>query len=243
MGKEKTLLMKKKALVVHSGGMDSSLCLALAVKEFGAENVLSLSFSYQQRHSVELTRAKEISTHFKVDHVELNVDCLSQITDSALIGNKETIKHESGKAPNTLVVGRNGLMARLAGIHAHSLGAKYIYLGVMELEGANSGYRDCSRAYMDLVQAALRLDFADDKFGIRTPLALMTKQETMELGFKLGVLPYLLETTITCYEGLEKEGCMKCPACKLRNAGLKTFSLEHPDLKYSYREKILNLLA
>lgn len=243
MGKKATILMKKKAVVVHSGGMDSSLCLALAVKEFGAENVLSLSFTYNQRHSIELTRATEISKHFKVDHVELDLSCLSQITESALIGNKEKIEHKEGEAPNTLVVGRNGLMARLAGIHADSLGANCIYMGVMELESANSGYRDCSRGYMDIIQEALRLDFANPKFEIRTPLVQMNKKETMELGYKLGVLEYLVENTITCYEGVPKEGCMKCPACKLRNNGLKIFSLEHPEFKFSYKEKILSLIA
>lgn len=235
--------MKKKAVVVHSGGMDSSLCLALAVKEFGAENVLSLSFTYNQRHSIELERATKISKHFGVDHAELDLSCLSQITKSALIGNDQEIQHKKGEAPNTIVVGRNGLMARLAGIHANSLGAHAIYLGVMELEAANSGYRDCSREYMDVIQKALRMDFADESFEIKTPLVRMTKKETMELGHDLGVLEYLLETTVTCYEGIEKEGCMKCPACKLRNEGIKIFSLEHPSFNFSYKSKILNLIA
>lgn len=235
--------MKKKAVVVHSGGMDSSLCLALSVKEFGKENVLSLSFSYGQRHSNELTVAEKISQHFGVDHLVLNIDCLAEITDSALTNKETKIAHEEGKAPNTLVTGRNGLMARIAGIHAHSLGAQCIYLGVMELEEANSGYRDCSRKYMDLIESALRMDFADESFEIRTPLVAMTKRDTMELGYELGVLEFLLENTITCYEGKAKEGCGNCPACKLRNAGLKTFSLEHSEFKYSFREKILNLIA
>lgn len=235
--------MKKKAVVVHSGGMDSSLCLALACKEFGPENVLSVSFTYNQRHSIELERATAISEYFKVDHVQLDLSCLSQITESALIGHDKAIEHKKGEAPNTLVTGRNGLMARLAGIHANSLGAHCIYLGVMELEEANSGYRDCSREYMDLIQAALRMDFADPTFEIRTPFVKMNKKETMELGYELGVLEYLLETTVTCYEGVPKEGCMKCPACKLRNNGLKIFCLEHPDFKFSYREKILNLIT
>jgi 7-cyano-7-deazaguanine synthase len=116
-------------------------------------------------------------------------------------------------------------------------------MGVMELEEANSGYRDCSRAYMDIIQSALRLDFSDPSFEIRTPLVMMNKKETMELGHDLGVLEYLLETTVTCYEGIQKEGCLKCPACKLRNNGLKIFSLEHSEFKYSYREKILNLVT
>jgi len=235
--------MKKKAVVVHSGGMDSSLCLALAVKEFGAQNVLSLSFTYNQRHSIELLRATEISKHFGVDHAELDLSCLSEITKSALIGHDQEIEHKKGEAPNTIVIGRNGLMARLAGIHANSLGAHVIYLGVMELEAANSGYRDCSREYMDVIQKALRMDFADESFEIRTPLVRMTKKETMELGYKLGVLEYLLETTVTCYEGTPKEGCMKCPACKLRNEGIKIFSLEHPEFNFSYKSKILNLIA
>lgn len=235
--------MKKQAVIVHSGGMDSSLCLADAIREFGKENVLSLSFTYNQRHSIELERARDISNHFGVDHVELDLTCLSQITESALIGNSKKIEHKEGEVPNTIVIGRNGLMARLAAIHAHTLGAKCIYMGIMELEAANSGYRDCSRHYMDFIQAALRMDFADEKFEIRTPLVKMTKKETMEFGHSLGVLPYLLETTVTCYEGVPKEGCMKCPACKLRNAGLKIFSIEHPEMKYSYREKILNLIA
>jgi len=235
--------MKKKAVVVHSGGMDSSLCLALAIQEFGADNVLSLSFTYGQRHSVELSQATIISRHFGVDHAEVDLACLSQITESALIGNTKEIQHEHGKAPNTLVVGRNGLMARLAGIHAHSLGANCIYLGVMELESANSGYRDCSREYMNLIEAALRMDFADNSFEIRTPIIHMNKKETMELGHDLGVLGFLLENTITCYEGIPREGCMKCPACKLRNSGLKIFSLENPEFRYSYRDKILGLIA
>ncbi len=235
--------MKKSAIVVHSGGMDSSLCLALAVKEFGAKEVLSVSFTYNQRHSVELERAREICEHFEVDHVELNLSCLAQITQSALIGTAQKIEHKDGEAPNTLVVGRNGLMARVAAIHAHSLGARCIYLGVMELEEANSGYRDCSRNYMNLVQAALRLDFADPTFEIRTPLVKLNKKESLELGLKLGVIEYLLEKTITCYEGIPEEGCLRCPACKLRNVGLKIFSLEHPEVQYSYRAKILNLIS
>ena len=235
--------MKKKAVIVHSGGMDSSLCLALAIQEFGASEVLSLSFTYNQRHSIELGRARRISQHFNVDHVEVNLNCLAELTESALIGNNQAIEHNPNQAPNTLVVGRNGLMARLAAIHAQSLGARCIYMGVMELEEANSGYRDCSRLYMDLIEQALRLDFADPGFEIRTPLVKMNKKETMELGQKLGVIEYLLENTITCYEGIEKEGCMKCPACQLRNQGLKVFSLEHPEVKYSYRNQILNLIA
>lgn len=227
--------MKKLALVVHSGGMDSSLCLALAVKEFGAAQVLALSFDYGQRHSLELTQAKKIAAHFNVDHTTLKIECLNEITENALT-RPIAITH-SAKSPNTLVAGRNGLFARLAGIHAYGVGAKAIYLGIMELEVANSGYRDCSREYMDLIQSALRLDFAQDDFEIRTPLVAMTKAQSMELGARLGVLEYLLEETITCYEGKKHEGCGVCPACQLRNAGLREFLKTH-QLNFSWRTKL-----
>lgn len=231
--------MQKKAVVVHSGGMDSSLCLALAIRDFSPADVLSLSFDYGQRHSNEVGRAQVIAQHMGVDHAVVKLSCLAQITSNALTNSSIPITHNQGEAPSTLVVGRNGLMARLAGIHAHSLGAHCIYVGIMGLEGANSGYRDCSRAYMDLVQAALRLDFADDGFEIRTPLVHMSKAETMELGHQLGVLEYLLEKTVTCYNGIPHKGCGTCPACLLRNEGLKAFLRTHPRVEFSWKGALL----
>ena len=226
--------MQKKAVVVHSGGMDSSLCLAQAIEEFGRENVLSMSFRYGQRHSVELDRATEICNHFEVDHITIPIDCLAGITQNALTDHNLAIEHEEGQSPNTLVMGRNGLMARLAAIHANNLGATYIYMGVIEVESANSGYRDCSRDYMGLMQKILRIDRDDNNFEIRTPVVQMTKKETMELGHRLGVLEYLLDKTVTCYEGVPHQGCTTCPACKLRNEGIREFAAEHPDFKVPF---------
>lgn len=216
--------MRKKALVIHSGGMDSSICLVLAVKEFGASNVLSLSFNYHQRHSNELRQAAFIAKHFGVDHKELPLDCLNLITENALTNSTLAIKKSARGVPNTLVVGRNGLMARLGAIHAHSLGAHCIFMGIIEAEGSQSGYRDCSRAYMDLMEQILRLDLADESFCIRTPLVSMSKFETMKLAAELNVLPFLWEHTVTCYEGIAREGCGKCPACNLRNEGYRQFA-------------------
>ncbi|MEM1282946.1 MAG: 7-cyano-7-deazaguanine synthase QueC [Chlamydiota bacterium] len=220
--------LSKKAVVIHSGGMDSSLCLALAIKEYGPENVLSLSFSYQQRHSNELEQAKKICKDWDVDHYFLQIDCLKEITSNSLIDQDIEIQHDRGKPPNTLVLGRNGLMARLGAIHACTLGAQCIYMGVMELECANSGYRDCSRQYMDLMEQILRIDLDDPAFSIKTPLSFLNKEETMELAHKLGILEYLLEETITCYKGISRKGCQNCPACKLRNHGIEAFKKNHP---------------
>lgn len=215
--------MKKKAIVVHSGGMDSSICLKLAIDEFCAENVLSLSFKYNQRHAGEIEQAAKIAAYFGVDHLVLNIDCLHEITKNALTNHSQIITHDANQPPNTLVVGRNGLMARIAAIHADHLGASCIFMGIIEVESSNSGYRDCTRAYMDLMEQILRIDLDNSQFEIRTPLVFMTKKETMELGHKLQVLPYLLEETITCYEGIRGSGCKVCPACKLRNAGLEEY--------------------
>ncbi|MBD65328.1 MAG: 7-cyano-7-deazaguanine synthase QueC [Halobacteriovoraceae bacterium] len=230
--------MKKKSIVVHSGGMDSSICLALAIENDGAENVLSMSFTYGQRHTTEIDYAKAICKEWGVDHRTVNISSLNEITDNALINNDATIEHIVGQAPNTLVVGRNGLMARIAGIHAEHIGASSIYMGIIEVEAANSGYRDCTRKYMDIVQAALRLDLDNPNFKIVTPLVYMDKKQTLELAYQMGQLHYLIENTLSCYEGVEKEGCGKCPACKLRNEGIREFCKAHPDFEFSYKDKI-----
>jgi 7-cyano-7-deazaguanine synthase len=131
-------------------------------------------------------------------------------------------------------------MARVASIHANSIGANCIFMGVIEVEEANSGYRDCSRKYMDIIQKALRLDFDDHHFEIKTPLVFMTKYETMKLAHSLDVLEYLLEKTITCYEGISRFGCGECPACKLRNDGIFQFLQDEPSLSFSYKDQVLN---
>lgn len=218
----------KKAIVIHSGGMDSSICLALAIRDFGAENVASLSFNYTQRHSVETEQAKKISSSWNVEHTVLTIDWLAQITTNALTDVRLPIEHKQNKAPNTLVIGRNGLMARIGAIFASEHQANFIYMGIMELESANSGYRDCSRAYMNLKQDILRIDLDNPSFEIRTPLVFLTKKEALVLAHELDVLPFLLQETITCYEGKPHLGCKSCPACLLRNEGLRQFKEEFP---------------
>lgn len=224
-----------ETIVVHSGGMDSSLCLALAVRDFGREHVLSLGFDYGQRHDIELERAAQIAEWFGVQRYVVDLSFYSSLTKNALMDASIPIRHVEGDSPNTLVVGRNGLMVRLAAILAGQFGAGSVYAGVIGVDGANSGYRDCSREYMDLVQAALRLDLADDTFEVRTPLVEMTKKETMELGHELGCLEFLLETTVTCYRGVPLAGCGKCPACRLRNEGIRRFVQEHPEVKVPWQ--------
>jgi len=221
--------MKKKAVVIHSGGLDSSLCLALAAREFGPHNVLSISFCYGQRNEPELAQADKICKTWDIDHTLLNIDCLEKITKSALIGHSIPMKHAEGQSANTLVTGRNGLMVRLGAIHAKHLGAHYLYTGIIEVDGKKNGYRDCTRAYMDLKQEILRQDLADPTFEIRTPLVFMTKKETLELSYSLGILPFLLQESISCYEGKKLQGCGQCFSCEIRNNAIAEFLSEHKE--------------
>lgn len=229
--------MHKKTVVVHSGGMDSSLCLALAIEQYGAENVLAISFTYGQRHQLELDYAAKICKEWNVDRKVLEINCLSEITSNSLTDHSLEITHKKGSVPNTLVVGRNGLMARIAAIHAHHLGAKNIFMGIIEVEEENSGYRDCSRKYMDIIQAALRIDFSDYEFEIKTPLVFLTKKQTMDLAYQMGKLIFLLENTLSCYQGIADYGCGTCPACFLRNKGIEEFLKSNKDFNFSYRGK------
>lgn len=218
-----------EAIVLHSGGMDSSLCLAHAIQIHGREHVISLGISYGQRHSDELERAARIAREFGVKRHVIELGFYRHLTRNALIDAGMPIEHREGEAPNTLVVGRNGLMVRLAAILAEQLGARIVYVGVIGVEAANSGYRDCTRQYIDLLERILRLDLGDETFEIRTPLVDMTKAETMEFGLRLACLSFLLEATVTCYEGIPLGGCRVCPACRLRNEGLALFLAEHPN--------------
>ncbi len=223
-----------EAIVLHSGGMDSSLCLASAVQTHGARTVLSLGFDYGQRHGDELERAERIAAHFGVRRHVVEVGCYRWLTRNALMDAGIPIAHVDGEAPNTLVVGRNGLMLRLAAILADQIGTRILYAGVIGVEAANSGYRDCTRDYVDRVEALLRIDLGDDDFEVRTPLVDMTKAETMEFGFQLGCLEVLLDETVTCYEGIPHAGCGVCPACKLRNEGLVKFGRIRPEFVIPY---------
>lgn len=215
--------MSKKAVVLHSGGMDSSLCLALAIREFGSDKVLSLGIAYCQRHQNELQCAKKICDDWGIQQRILDCGALSGMWDNALTTPSVPIAQQAG-SPNTLVVGRNGLMVHLGGIIAAANGASTLYVGVLEREEANSGYRDCSRAYMDLQQQVLRIDLAQPLFEIRTPLVAMTKGETLLLAEQLGILEYLLSNTLTCYEGVAGAGCSRCPSCLLKQKGLQEFA-------------------
>jgi 7-cyano-7-deazaguanine synthase len=133
------------------------------------------------------------------------------------------ISASSQKMPNSFVPGRNGLFTMMAAPFACYVNAKFLYLGVMEIEGVNSGYPDCSRAYVDRVEEVIRLDYPEHRLSIRTPLIRHTKAESLSVAKSLGVLDFLLEATVSCYRGVLHPGCKECPACVLRNQGIEQF--------------------
>lgn len=216
-----------KAVVVLSGGQDSALCLALAVKKFGAKHVSAITFAYGQRHSIELKFAMKLAKRFGVSqHKVVRLDFYSQITDNALMtpGTAIRIKHSalrtSRSVPNTVVEGRNAIFLQIASVWAKSLGATYVYTGVSQAD--YSGYPDCRAVFIRAQQKSIRLAL-EYPIVIVTPFMRKTKADEWALADRLGLLEYINENTVTCYNGIPGKGCGKCPSCRLRNAGLKKY--------------------
>lgn len=214
--------MTTDALVLHSGGMDSSICLLLAKKRFGSEKVLSVGFRYGQRHNSELDAAAEIADHFGIHRLVIDLPVLPGWEGSSLLSHSLPIQMLDG-LPNSFVPGRNGLFLMMSAPLARAVGAHLMYIGVMEIEGSFSGYPDCHRTYIDAVENVVRQDLQDPTFSIQTPLVSLSKAQTLEMASSLGALDYLLEHTVTCYNGVRGKGCGSCPSCTLRRAGEEEF--------------------
>ena len=217
--------MKKKdikAVVVLSGGQDSATCLALAVRRYGAASVAAITFEYGQRHAVETRFARRLAKRFAVAaHKVVNLGFYRHLTSNALMDPAAKIVRRSGaKCPTTVVEGRNAVFLLLAGVWAKSLGATDIYTGVSEADF--SGYPDCRAEFIRAQQRAMRLAL-DYPIRILTPFMRLTKADEWALAAKLGIFELIRDETVTCYNGIPGEGCGKCPACKLRNRGLREY--------------------
>lgn len=212
----------EKALVIFSGGQDSTTCLVQAIQTYGRENVQTISFAYGQRHSIELERARWIAQDLGVEQKILDLSLIQDITHNALMDNQATIQMGDKGLPNTFVDGRNALFILYAAIYAKSQGIKHIIVGVCETDF--SGYPDCRDVFVKSMNVTLNLAM-DYAFQIHTPLMYLTKAQTWELADKLGYLEYIREHTHTCYMGVEG-GCGECPSCVLRNRGLEQYLAE-----------------
>ncbi|EMB90404.1 7-cyano-7-deazaguanine synthase QueC [Streptococcus mutans] len=210
-------MKRQSALVVFSGGQDSTTCLFWAMKHY--EYVETVTFSYGQRHSQELEVAKEIAAEQGVKHHILDMSLLGQITENALTSDI-AIETKDGEVPNTFVDGRNHLFLSFAAVLAKQRKIRDIVTGVCQTDF--SGYPDCRDVFVKSLNVTLNLAM-DYEFVIQTPLMWLDKAETWELADQLGKFDYIRQKTLTCYNGIRGTGCRQCPACHLRQAGLEKY--------------------
>ncbi len=216
-------MIADKALVVLSGGQDSSTSLFWAKKHF--KEVYAISFSYGQKHVLELELAESLCKTENVPFKKIDLSFISSLASNSLTDSSIHMDEEvPDKAlPNTFVPGRNLFFLSVAAVHARELGIKDIITGVSQTDF--SGYPDCRDNFIKSINISLNLAM-DYEFYIHTPLMRLDKEQTWALADELGVLDIIRYKTLTCYNGIIGDGCGHCPACKLRKRGLDRY-LEH----------------
>lgn len=212
------MLNEEKAVVVFSGGQDSTTCLFWAKQQFAEVEVVT--FDYGQRHKLEIECAAAIARDLNVQQTVLDMSLLNQLAPNALTRTDVEIKHEEGELPSTFVDGRNLLFLSFAAILAKQKGARHLVTGVCETDF--SGYPDCRDSFVKSMNVTLNLSM-DYPFVIHTPLMWLDKAQTWKMADDLGAFDYVRERTLTCYNGIIGDGCGECPACKLRKAGLDRY--------------------
>ena len=233
--------MHRTALVLFSGGQDSTTCLAQALSRY--ERVETIAFDYGQRHRVELdarlqvlaqlkTRFPHWATRLGEDHL-LDVGVLGQVSETSLTRDV-AFQMESSGLPNTFVPGRNLLFLTLAAALAYRRGLQVLVTGVCETD--YSGYPDCRDDTMKAMQLALSLGM-DKRLLIETPLMWLDKAQTWQLAESLGgtaLVELIVEHSHTCYLGDRVHrhawgwGCGSCPACELRARGWERYREASP---------------
>lgn len=209
----------RKAVVIFSGGQDSTTCLFQAIADYGKENVEVITFQYGQRHAIELEKAQWIAQDLGIKQTLIDTSVIKAITHNALMDEQAKIEQKNNEIPNTFVDGRNALFLLYAAIYAKGQGIQDIITGVCETDF--SGYPDCRDVFIKSMNVTLNLAM-DYPFTIKTPLMYLTKAQTWQLADELGVLDYVRHHTHTCYEGVEG-GCGQCPSCRLRDQGLSEY--------------------
>lgn len=212
---------KDAALVVFSGGQDSTTCLFWAKREF--KRVHALSFRYGQKHEKEVELARNIAQKAEVAFDVLDVPLIGMLGHNALTDTSMKMDNEipSGEVfPNTFVPGRNLFFLSIAAVYARERGINHLVTGVSQTDF--SGYPDCRDAFIKSLNVTLNLAM-DEQFVIHTPLMWLDKAETWALAAELGVLDLVRNETLTCYNGIPGDGCGHCPACRLRREGLEKY--------------------
>lgn len=211
---------QKQAIVIYSGGQDSTTCLFWAKKRY--EEVIAVSFDYGQRHKAELACAADIAKEYGVEHQILDMSLLNQLAPNSLTREDIQVDQDAPEQgpPNSFVDGRNMVFLTFAAIFAKQRGITDLITGVSQSDF--SGYPDCRDIFIKSLNTTLNLAM-DYEFDIITPLMWIDKEETWALADELGVLNVIRDRTLTCYNGIPGDGCGKCPACKLRRRGYERY--------------------
>lgn len=220
------------ALVLFSGGQDSTTCLFWAIKQFGRP-VYAIGFDYGQQHRVELGCAAYITDNLSVPFRVIDLRFYSKIVSSALIGNPDgSIRDTRGEhsflrgRPASFVPNRNALMLTIAHAFAQEIGAEVIVTGANQTD--YSGYPDCRRPFLEQLFGALNAG-SEQSIQFEAPLLDLSKAQTFALAEQLGCLDVVVRDSHTCYEGNREDlhpwgyGCGTCPACVLRARGWGEF--------------------
>lgn len=210
----------EKALVVFSGGQDSTTCLFWAKKQF--REVHALSFIYGQKHVKEVELARAIAAKAGVHFDVMDVSFIGKLGHNSLTDTTMTMDAEkpADGVPNTFVPGRNLFFLSIAAVYARERGIRHLVTGVSQTDF--SGYPDCRDNFIRSLNVTLNLAM-EEQFVIHTPLMWIDKAATWALADELGVLDLVRNETLTCYNGIPGDGCGHCPACKLRREGLEKY--------------------
>ena len=224
-----------KALVLFSGGVDSTTCLGLAIDKYGKENVVALSVSYGQKHTKEIECSRKIAEYCGVEHIYLDLAKIFEYSDCSLLEHSdreipkesyaEQIEKGDGKPVSTYVPFRNGLFLSSAASIALSKDCDVIYYGAHSDDAAGNAYPDCSDAFNKAMGDAIYIG-SGNQLRIEAPFVNMTKAEVVKTGLALKV-PY--ELTWSCYEGKERP-CGVCGTCLDRAKAFELNGVKDPAL-------------
>lgn len=229
----------KRAVVVFSGGQDSTTCLIQALQQY--DEVHCITFDYGQRHHAEINIAKALTQRLSVKaHNILDVGLLNKLAISSLtrdnipVPTLELDTAQRDALPTTFVPGRNILFLTLASIYAYQVGADTVITGVCETDF--SGYPDCRDEFVKALNHAITLGIARD-IRFETPLMWLNKAETWALADYYQQLELVRQETLTCYNGLKGDGCGNCAACHLRALGLQQYQTNKTVVMANLKQK------
>lgn len=225
-----------KAMVLCSGGVDSTTCLGMAVDKYGSKNVIALSIYYGQRHTKEIESAIKVTKHYGVEHISLDLEKIFQYSDCSLLSHSDKdipeesyakqIEKTDGAPVSTYVPFRNGLFLSSAASIALSKGCEVIYYGAHSDDAAGSAYPDCSSDFNNAINEAIYLG-SGKQIKVVAPFINATKDQVVKKGLELNV-PY--KYTWSCYEGSEKP-CGKCGTCIDRARAFELNGINDPAME------------